>query len=221
MFIVVNPPYCFLLNLTTDEEVEVQSDFPEAFKVNVQRNREGLYATDPTYAHKTGETLHMGLLSITMQREGTRSTALHTNSPLNVRHKQDGIYGRDPGCYLKHSIPQIVTKPPHLKSSLWIDWISAPRTLHSAPQSNFSLTIEQALYKWSATAGFRNILFPGCLRTLSGDGLWYWWKVHANIHVLQCLHLKKNVNHTLSSLRWVIRCSKQHPIFYSVCMYMR
>lgn len=112
------PPYCFLLNLTTDEEVEAQSDMPEAFKVSVQRNRQGLYATDPTYAHKTGETLHMGLLSITMQREGTRSTAPHTNSPLNVRHKQDAIYGRDPGCYLKHSIPQIVTKPPHLKSSL-------------------------------------------------------------------------------------------------------
>lgn len=54
-------PFCFLLNLTTDKEVEAQSDLPEAFKVNVQRNREGLYATDPTYAHKTGETLLMRL----------------------------------------------------------------------------------------------------------------------------------------------------------------
>lgn len=55
----LSPRFCFLLHLTTDEEVEAQSDLPEAFKVNVQRNREGLYATSPTYTHKTGETLRM------------------------------------------------------------------------------------------------------------------------------------------------------------------
>lgn len=172
--------------------------------------------------HIKKETLCIcGLLSITLQREGTRSTALHTNSPLNVRHKQDGIYGRDPGCYLKHSIPQIVTKPPHLKSSLWIDWISAPRTLHSAPQSNFSLTIEQALYKWSATAGFRNISFPGCLRTLSGDHLWYWWKVHANVHFRSAFTSRKIWIKCWAVCGELFRCSKQLPIFHSVCMYMQ
>lgn len=58
---LVSPHFCFLLNLTTDEEAEAQSDLPEAFKVNVQRNREGLYATSPSYTHKTGETLCMRL----------------------------------------------------------------------------------------------------------------------------------------------------------------